>query len=821
MTSRDFYNRVDALFRELINLPPEVQQQRLDAVGAEDTELQRRVAAMLAEDPGDSDIASDPSAPTGALAGPAESAYSRFHVKPGDMVGRYRLDEEIGMGGMGLVFAATQLEPINRTVALKIVKPGTDTREIMQRFEAERKTLALMEHPNIASVLDAGQTESGLPYFVMELVRGVPITEFCDEQCLKNRDRLRLFGDVCRAVQHAHQKGIIHRDIKPQNVLVTVQDEQPIVKVIDFGVAKAVTPELISEAAFTGVSQLVGTPLYMSPEQAELNAIDIDTRSDIYALGVLLYELLTGTTPIDSQRLRQAAFDEVRRIIREEEPAKPSTRISSLGNSAASVSTARQAVPSELTRQLSGDLDLIVMKALEKDRSRRYETATGFADDIARYLSDEPVLARPPSVAYRWSKFYRRNRSRVVAAATMLTILIAATVFSGISWMRTADALELAQTNEQRAVEQSELAATTLKEVVEEMQVALQFSDLSAQPRRRILNAAARALKAIDKSQHESNIYRRALITTHLNLSDVLVRFGTEDGKDGRDEARQHRATALQLAREWLSEDPNSEPALQEIEFALIRKAYDEMQLGDFDQAESDLQTALKANQQLRQRFPDSEQHSGTLIRIYDALALRAFKQFELSSAADLWRKTREAYNEAKRVGGRSMDEIEEQIDAKIDIHLQIVASLPEARQNIESVFSLAPDLAPRVLYDLVAWYCFDGDHASAAAALSRMDELEGLTGYNLGNNGCGYCKCIQTLLDGREEGAISDAEAALVADYRTQAIECLRQAVTYDDFVPGWWVGFLVSDPDFDPLRDDPRFQRLIEELKGKADAN
>jgi tetratricopeptide (TPR) repeat protein len=346
---------------------------------------------------------------------------------PGIVIGPYKLLEQIGEGGFGVVFMAEQTQPLRRKVALKILKPGMDTRQVVARFEAERQALALMDHPNIAHVFDGGETATGRPYFVMELVRGIPITDFCDRNQLSIRARLELFVSVCQAVQHAHQKGIIHRDIKPSNVLVTVHDTVPVVKVIDFGVAKAVGQELTDKTLFTGLAQMVGTPLYMSPEQAGLSGLDVDTRSDIYSLGVLFYELLTGTTPFDKERLRTAGYDEIRRIIREEEAPRPSTRLSTLGNAAATVSAERQSDPKKLGHLLSGELDWIALKALEKDRNRRYESASAFAADVQRYLNDEPVLACPPSAWYRIRKFTRRNKATLATASVVgLAILLAA-----------------------------------------------------------------------------------------------------------------------------------------------------------------------------------------------------------------------------------------------------------------------------------------------------------------------------------------------------------------------------------------------------------
>jgi serine/threonine protein kinase/tetratricopeptide (TPR) repeat protein len=495
--------------------------------------------------------------------------------QPGTVIGPYKLLQQIGEGGMGVVFMAEQDRPMRRKGALKIIKPGMDTRQVIARFEAERQALAMMDHPNIAKVYDAGATENGRPYFVMELVQGVPITEYCDECNLTTRERLELFVTVCQAVQHAHQKGIIHRDIKPTNVLVAMQDGKPAPKIIDFGVAKAIGQRLTEHTLTTAFAQMIGSPLYMSPEQAELSPLGVDTRTDIYSLGVLLYELLAGTTPFDQGRLHAANYDELRRIIREEEPPRPSTRINTLAaDQATTVADHRRTNARRLSQHVRGELDWIVMKALEKDRNRRYETAINLAHDIERYLRDEPVQACPPAAMYRLRKFARRNR-----AALAVTLTIGAALLLLIAGLAVSNRTIAASRNE---------TANALRQKVLALAAAEANADEADAQRRRAEESSRRALTAV-----RDLLISPAISHDEWNKIDAPLR------RKFRNEATKFYAS--------LQQDGNADASLR-FESAVGQRAlgYLYQQTEGAEQAESLLRQSVEILEGLSRESPDN-----------------------------------------------------------------------------------------------------------------------------------------------------------------------------------------------------------------------
>ena len=523
----------EELFHQALDQPSEQRGAFLDARCGHDLDQRARIEGLL----------SAHGEPGSFLQSPADAAFAQTIAQrpltegPGMAIGPYKLLEQIGEGGMGVVYMAEQAEPVRRRVALKVIKPGMDTRQVIVRFEAERQALAMMDHPNIAKVLAAGTTDAGRPYFVMELVHGVPLTHYCDEHHLTPRQRLELFLPICQSIQHAHQKGIIHRDIKPTNILVAEYDQKAVPKVIDFGVAKAIGSPLTEKTMFTGFGQIVGTIEYMSPEQAKVNQLDIDTRSDIYSLGVLLYELLAGSTPFDKSRLRSASFDEMLRIIREEEPPRMSTRLSS-SDTLANTATNRNTEPKKLSLLMRGELDWIVMKAIEKDRGRRYETATSFANDIHNYLTGAAVQAVPPSAGYRLRKFARRN-TRALASTALLSFAIL--VVAAILGWSIRDRAAYAQ---KEAEERAERHAAIDREVSLALSEAEQFQKQSKWSE--ALSAAKRAQGLLASGGSEASRDRAREIREDL---EMILRLEENRAQQWHEYAFDHAGRSRAYAR--------------------------------------------------------------------------------------------------------------------------------------------------------------------------------------------------------------------------------------------------------------------------------
>jgi serine/threonine protein kinase len=511
-------NEKDIFYGAVEKQSPEERQAFLDGACGRDAALRHKVDQLLEEHFASDSLLLEPAVDRDATWEDAVQVSER----PGAVIGHYKLLQKIGEGGFGVVYMAEQKEPIKRRVALKVIKLGMDTKQVVGRFEAERQALAMMDHMNIAKVLDAGATDSGRPFFVMELVKGIPITKYCDENLLTPEERLNLFIPVCQAIQHAHQKGVIHRDIKPSNIMITLHDGEPVPKVIDFGIAKATQQELTEKTVFTQYSQFIGTPAYMSPEQAEMSGLDIDTRSDVYSLGVLLYELLTGKTPLDGRELMSGGYDEIKRRIREEEPPKPSTKVSTMeGDEQTQIAKQRKVEPGKLSGRIRGDLDWIVMKALEKDRTRRYETANGLAADVGRFLRNEPVTAVAPTLSYQIHKFYLRNRSfvrlgiAVTLALTFATMISVWQAYEANAAKREVTAERDVAEAARRSEEQARLDAESAREKAEDSErAALAYAeserqqsyaaDMNMVQRRLEQNNLGRARELLDRNRPEA-----------------------------------------------------------------------------------------------------------------------------------------------------------------------------------------------------------------------------------------------------------------------------------------------------------------------------
>jgi serine/threonine protein kinase/tetratricopeptide (TPR) repeat protein len=653
--AEDFDKLMSVFQAALEKYPPEEWDGFVRKAAGDDEELFRKTCQLLqAHANGDSLLDRPVVAASLTLDQP-------IPAKPGNQLGLYKLLQQIGEGGFGVVFLAEQERPVKRRVALKIIKPGMDTREVIARFEAERQALAMMDHPCIAKVYDAGATANGRPYFVMELVQGVPITEYCDECNLTTNERLELFVTVCQAVQHAHQKGVIHRDIKPTNVLVAIQDGKPSPKIIDFGVAKAINQQLTERSLMTAYAQIIGTPLYMSPEQAELSPLGVDTRSDMYSLGVMLYELLTGTTPFDKDRLHAASYEELRRIIREEEPPRPSARISTLkADLATTVAERRRTDARRLQQSVRGELDWIVMKCLEKDRNRRYESAGSLSRDVERYLHDEPVQACPPSAGYRFRKFVRRNKGPLAASGAIAAALVVGLGISTWLYVRERSAVRTAQLNEVRAVTEATRAQTalrylqdtigsadvesgkgvdyTVRELLDDFAAQLedQFAD---QPDieadlRKMIGRAYRSMRLSDKARpHFERVVelRRQLDGRQSpEVAEALVELAWNSSAAGRfHEAEKQVSEALAIYRLRGVTGRPLERALEALHYALDATnrdgeaddiAQQALEVAETDPDQNRLASQLRKQAEMRnrrQRYADAEQLAQKSIGIY------------------------------------------------------------------------------------------------------------------------------------------------------------------------------------------------------------
>ncbi len=637
--------RLEELFQRAADLSGKERVAFLDRECATAPEARAHLEAILAQHDRDETLEAPSVLADQASAGPVEEA--------GSLIDRYKLLQVIGEGGFGVVYMAEQQEPVVRKVALKVIKVGMDTREVIARFEAERQALAMMDHPSIAKVLDGGATGSGRPYFVMELVRGVSITEYCDQNNLSTRERLELFAEVCRAVQHAHQKGVIHRDIKPSNVMVTLHDGRPVAKVIDFGVAKAMHARLTEKTLFTAYQRFIGTPAYMSPEQAEMSGLDIDTRSDIYSLGVLLYELLTGTTPFESGPLLAAGLLEIQRILREEQPPRPSLRISTSAN-ASTIATRRRLDVQGLTKCLRGDLDWIVMKALEKERTRRYAAASDLAADIHRHLRQLPVKAGPPSTSYRLRKLLARHRAAAVSAVLVGLALVAGVIGTSIGMLEAGRQRDSAQHEAERAHLITEFLVENLE--LSDPEIAL-LPEISV---RTLLDRAAGEIGVRFADQPEAEAQLRATIgrayeslgehqlaEAHLRRAVVLFdQQGISDPADFYDVLWTLVNVAFRLDRDDA--------------FVLVQRArqvgHDHIRSMHPDLAESldrflaevdggSRSTDPKALESAVRRFAEVEKLADLALEPGDALWLIVADSF-LSAGYSLWYNPREALSE-------------------------------------------------------------------------------------------------------------------------------------------------------------------------------
>ena len=804
------HRRVSELFLQASELGPAERDSFLREACAGDSGLRAEVESLLVEDRNASAVLDTAAmeANVGALL-PEVLADLGTVPRPA-RIGPYEIVRELGRGGMGVVYLAEQQEPVRRTVALKLIRWEMDSEPVVSRFRSERQALALMDHPGIARMFEAGASEGGRPYFAMEYVEGVPITEYCDAHRLGTRERLELFAQVCSAVQHAHQKGVIHRDLKPSNVLVTIRDEKPVPKIIDFGVAKATAQRLVERTLFTEHGELIGTPDYMSPEQAEMTTQDIDTRTDVYSLGVLLYELLVGALPFDPRELRRAGFDEIRRKIREDEPSKPSTRISMLGEAATGSARNRRTDPTSLARQLRGDLDWITMKALEKDRTRRYGSPNEFAADIGKHLKHEPVVASPPSTAYRMSKFVRRHRVGVTMALAAFLLLV------GFAALERIQANRIARERD-RANQVSEFQADMLGEVDPErlgnaLLAALREWVVETQHRRgatddgveaalttfeemmRGFNPTDAALRVIDEdildragTAIEARFGDQPLIAARLRdtIGQTYQRLGLYD------QAEPHARLAVETRQRELGDDhPDTLSSMDNLA-ELYRKQ------GRHDEAEPLFLEALEARKRVL-----GDDHPDTF-RSMNNLAVLYYDQGRYDEAEPLYVETLES---RKRVLG------DDHPDTLRSMNNLAVLYYDQGRHDeAEPLYLETLETRKRVLGDdhpdtlssmnnLAVRYWGQGLHAKAETLL--LETLEARRRV-LGDN---HPRTVGTLYN------LACLEA--VRGDRAMALDWLRQSVEAGMASAEW----MAKDPDLELLHGDPEFEAIVADIKKRV---
>jgi serine/threonine protein kinase len=820
----------------------------LEQVCADDPELGQKVASLLRAHEEAGSFMDKPAIPVPATRVVPLTVDDQSWTCPppsseglGARIGLYTLVEQLGEGGMGAVYLAEQEQPIRRQVALKIIKPGMDSAQIVARFEAERQALTMMDHPNIARVFDAGATERGRPYFVMELVKGIPMNRFCDENTLTLRERLHLFATVCEAIQHAHQKGVIHRDIKPTNVLVAVQDGKPVPKVIDFGLAKALHEPLIEHAHVTEYGRVVGTLEYMSPEQADSRDAGVDTRADVYSLGVMLYELLTATTPIEFSTLRDEGLTDVVRRIKEDEPPRPSARVSGLGQRLPTIAAERKTEPASLPKLLRGELDWIVLKALEKDRNRRYETVSGFAKDIQHYLDDEPVEACPPSATYRLGKFARKHRTWLALAGFVVGLLVIGVVWQKVNNVRLNRALQ----SENEARQRAETAAEEEHEGYELADKAI-FAVMRSGARleRKEATSLLRTLDRLQGFLREPGISKKARATAaerHFFVGNIYQLTGTYA------QAAVRYRTAIQLYEELCVDFPN----IVEYRIDLARSNFNLAGLfSGRSEAEAFFHRAIVLHEALVADFPAQRAYRSDLADDHNNLGVHLRLRKEPVKAENAFRKA--------IVQGETLLETSDSPLYRVNLaasyhnlgnvlrdQRKAEASLVAYGKAIELLASL--NIPPRadatLLLRDVSWdraNALDqlGRHAEASQDWQRAISLEKVRIRD-------YLRLFQTVSQMEEKlkaqvipqagllyetarlnarastAATATGEDSLNERYAKRALELLKQARIAGYFTEVRRIQQFKADRDFEPLRHDAKFREFVQKLEARKKAD